>query len=62
MDRAPWEREHLYRELLAERFGTVRELQRERPPTPWEITQRRLVLLGQRLGEADYILPELAPQ
>lgn len=34
------------RELLDERFGTVRQLERERPPTPYEITKRRLVLLG----------------
>lgn len=45
-DRLPWERDLLLRELITERFGTLRQLQRERPPTPWEITRRRLVLMG----------------
>jgi hypothetical protein len=40
-----------YRALLNERFGTVRQLERERPPTPYEITKRRLVLLGRLENE-----------
>lgn len=39
------------RVLLDERFGTVRQLERERPPTPYEITKRRLALLGRRTAE-----------
>jgi len=39
------------RALLDERFGTVRQLERERPPTPYEITKRRLVLLGRQADE-----------
>ncbi len=49
-DRLPWEREQLLRELMAERFGTLADLRRERPPTPWEITQRRLALVGRKAG------------
>lgn len=39
-------REELLRELLVERFGPAAETAKERPPTPLEMTKRRLVLIG----------------
>lgn len=36
----------LVTELTVERFGAVSALVVERPPTPLEMTRRRLVLLG----------------
>lgn len=38
----------LLRALLDERFGPVRQVEKERLPTPYEITKRRLVLLGRQ--------------
>lgn len=36
----------LLRALLEERFPDPGSVEKERPPTPYEITKRRLVLLG----------------
>jgi hypothetical protein len=37
--------------MLLERFGVTSEAVRERPPTPLEMTKRRLVLIGRDTEE-----------
>lgn len=46
MDRAPWEREQLLRELLIERFGTPRFRRAELKEPPKVIAARRRILCG----------------
>lgn len=46
MDRAPWEREQLLRELLIERFGAPRYRRVELKEPPKVIAARRRVLVG----------------
>lgn len=39
--------EDLRRAMLLERYGPLREVLRERPPTPEQLARRRRVLVGE---------------
>lgn len=43
----------LLSELIEERFGTLRSVEKERPPTPYQISKRRRVLVGIDKKEAE---------